>query len=190
MQTLDMLYSLVPALGAILLSLYNWWVLRQGGKIKPLRVVNYGLWSVKVNERKVKNLFIPVILDNIAIKPALVTNIAIFFSSANGNKELPVTRRIELTMPGSMSGLNVNQFRINNTSEIVPFYPIPVNGLEGRMVMLDCHDGGEIIELDEELTCNIEVTYGSEKRSAISFPFRLSSENYEKALDHITWFRT
>ena len=72
MQNLEILYSLIPALGAILLSLYNWWVLRQGGKIKPLKIVNYGLWSVKSNEKNLKHLFIPVILDNVAIKPALV----------------------------------------------------------------------------------------------------------------------
>lgn len=190
MQTLEIFYSLVPAIGAILLSLYNWWVLRQGGKIKPLKVVNYGLWSVKVDNRKVKNLFIPVILDNVAIKPALVTNIAIFFSSDNRSKELTIMRRIELTMPKTLSGLGINQFKINNTVEVVPFYPIPVNGLEGRMVMLDCHDGGDVIDLDKELICSIEVTFGNEKSSIISFPFNLSTEDFEKALDHIQWFRT
>ena len=182
---IQVLYSVIPALGAILLSLYNWYVLRQGGKIKPLTVVNYGLWSVNVDQRKV-----PVILDNVAIRPALVTDIAISFDSNGTKRNLAVNRRIELTMPpGTMSGMNINQFRINQTKEIVPFYPIPVSGQEGRMVMLDCLDRGEVIELDKESLCSIEVTYGRNKKSSVIFDFKLTSSDFEKALDHIVWYR-
>ena len=99
MQDLQLIYSIVPALAAIVLSIYNWYTLRQGGKIKPLNIVNYGLWSVNVDQRKVKHLFLPVILDNVAIKPALVTDIRISFVSEAIKHELDVRRRIELTMP-------------------------------------------------------------------------------------------
>ena len=188
MQNIEILYSIIPALGAVLLSFYNWWVLRQGGKIKPLPIVNYGLWSVNVDQRKVKNLFLPVILDNVAIKPALVSDIIVSFEY-NGEKiQLNVNRRIELTMPKSMAGLGINQFRINNTREIVPFYPIPVNGQEGMMVMLDCNDGGSI-DLDKDYLCNIEVVFGHNKRSITSFPFKISSADFDKALDYIQWYR-
>ena len=190
MLNIEILYSLIPALGAIILSLYNWWVLRQGGKIKALQIVNYGLWSVKVDQRLVKHLFLPVILDNVAIRPALVTDIIISFENNGGKKELDVKRRIELTMPpGAMSGMGINQFRINQTKEIVPFYPIPVNGQEGRMVMLDCIDHGEVIDLDQEHICSIEVRFGNNKKAITNFPFKISTADFDKALDHIQWYR-
>lgn len=190
MQSIEFYFSLVPALGAIVLSLYNWYSLRQGGKIKPLKIVNYGLWSVKINQRQVKHLFLPVILDNVAVKPALVTDISISFNYNGSKTDLAVNRRIELTMPpGPMSGMGINQFRMNQTKEIVPFYPIPVNGLEGRMVMLDCLDRGNVLELDKDYSCIIEVTFGNNKISSIIFPFKVTSDNFEKALDHIQWYR-
>ena len=84
MQNYDLLYSIIPALGAILISLYNWYVLNQGGKIKPLKIVNYGLWSVKSDQKKFKNLFIPVIFDNVAIYRSFVTDIKFSFIFVGG----------------------------------------------------------------------------------------------------------
>lgn len=189
MQGIELYFSLVPALGAIVLSFYNWYSLRQGGKIKPLKIVNYGLWSVKIEKRKVKHFFLPVILDNVAVKPALVTDITISFESDGLKTNLAVNRRIDLTMPSSMSGMDINQFRMKQTKEMVPFYPIPVNGLEGRMVMLDCFDKGDVLELDKDYFCVIEVTFGNNKNSSTNFPFKVTSDNFEKALDHIQWYR-
>jgi hypothetical protein len=186
----DFLYGLIPALGAILISLYNWYKLSQGGKIKPVRIVNYGLWSAKVDQRNVKHLFLPIILDNVAIKPGLVTDIEISFTR-NGEKfPLRVDRRIDLDMPsGTMSGMGINQFRLNHTKEIVPFYPITVPGQEGKMVMLDCIDSGQGIELDSENTCKIDITYGHNKKSSVEFQFKTTSEQFEKALDRIYWYK-
>ncbi|MHA2105499.1 MAG: hypothetical protein ACW981_18900 [Candidatus Hodarchaeales archaeon] len=182
--------SMIPALGAIALSLYNWYSLRQGGRVKPLRIVNYGLWSVNADQRKIKHLFMPVILDNMAIKSGLVTDIAISFIRNGEEIPLRVDRHIVLDMPsGSMSGMGINSFRINQTKEIVPFYPITVPGQEGKMVMLDCIDSGKAIELDKESKCRIEVIYGNNKKSAVIFPFKISSEEYDKALDHIKWYK-
>ena len=188
MQNYDLLYSFIPALGAILISLYNWYALNQGGKIKPLKIVNNGLWSVKSDQKKFKNLFIPVIFDNVAIKPTLVNDIKISFINDGGIKEIEVKRRIELIMPSSMSGLGINQFRANYTKELVPFYPIPVPGQQGIMVMVDCFDSGQL-ELDTNYDCSIEVFFGNNKASSIQFPFRIESEDFEKSLYGIKWLR-
>lgn len=187
---LTMLYPALPGIGAVLLSLYNWYTLRQGGRIRPLKVVNYGLWAIKSNEKLVKHLFLPIILDNSAIKPALVTDIVISFqSNAGASKQIAVNRRIELNMPASTSGKTVFEFKAAYTKELVPFYPIPVNGQEGNMVMLDCIDLEGAIDLDTDSSCIIEVTYGSNKRSSIVFPFKISSEDFEKARNGIVWLR-
>ena len=190
MQDLIPYYSAIPAIGAVLLSLYNWYTLRQGGKVQPLPIINFGLWSVSRDQRKVKHLFLPIILDNVAIKPALVTDIKISFSQGSDRKFLNVNRRIELDMPtGSMSGMGINNFRANHTKELVPFYPISISGQEGRMVMLDCLDRGEILDLDKSYDCFIEITYGNYKKSSVSFPFKISSSDFEKGLDNIIWLK-
>ena len=48
MQEIDaiqtIIISAIPALGALLLSLYNWFISQQGAKIRPLPFVHYGLW--------------------------------------------------------------------------------------------------------------------------------------------------
>ena len=187
---LSMLYPALPGIGAVLLSLYNWYTLRQGGRIRPLKIVNYGIWAIKSNEKMVKHLFLPVILDNSAIKPALVTDIVISFqSTAGASKQIAIKRRIELNMPGNMSGKNVMEFKQAYTKELVPFYPIPVNGQEGNMVMLDCIDLEEAIVLDTDCSCTIEVSYSANKRSSISFPFKLTSQDCDKARDGIIWLR-
>ena len=184
------LYSALPGIGAVLLSLYNWYILRQGGRIKPLKIVNYGIWAIKKDPTMFKHLFMPIILDNSAIKPALVTDIQISFQGPNGeSKQIDVKKRIELNMPGSTSGKTVIEFKQAYTKELVPFYPIPINGQEGNMVMLDCLDSENAITLDTECICTIEVSYGANKRSSVSFPFKLSSQDCEKARDGIIWLR-
>ncbi|OLS26106.1 MAG: hypothetical protein HeimC3_10790 [Candidatus Heimdallarchaeota archaeon LC_3] len=190
MAEYDFMISLVPALGAVALSIFNWYKLKQAGVIKPLRIVNYGLWSVKSGERKVKNLFLPVTLENIAMKSGLVTDISISFIDGTEEKPLDITRRIEMDMPGGlMGGMTVNDFRIKQTKILVPFYPVNVPGQEGRLILLDCVDRWDAITLDKQLTCKIDVTYGYNKKSSIKFPFIITSESWDSALDHIKWFR-
>ena len=71
-----------------------------------------------------------------------------------------------------MSGLGINQFRANNTKELVPFYPIPVPGQQGILVMVDCFDSGQL-EVDTIFDCSIEVFFGNNKASSILFNFRI-----------------
>ena len=190
MQDFSILYSIVPSLGAVALSVYNFYKLREGGKIRPLKILNYGLWTANVKDRKVKNMFLPIILDNYALKSAMVTNISIFFSNNGQEKELTINRKIDLQMPpGSMSGMDVNQFRINHTKELVPFYPITVPGQESVMCFLDCTDREDAITVDQNLECKIVVEYGSKGKSSIKFPFLLSSKDFDLALDRLRWFK-
>ena len=58
------------------------------------------------------------------------------------------------------------------------------------MVMLDCLDKGDVIDLDKDYSCVIEVTFGNNKKSSTTFPFKLSSKDFDGALDHIQWYRT
>lgn len=191
MQEFDIFISLVPALGAVALSLYNWYRLRAAADIRPERIINYGLWATGSKEIKYKILLIPVLLNNNAIKPGLVTDLNIAFTGKQGKKSLEIRRRVELALPSisALRGMNPNTFRDDAMKELNPIYPVTVRGQEGTLVVFDCFDREDVIVLDEQMTCTITVSYGSKKNSSLSFPFTMSSQNFDDARDIIKWYR-
>ena len=173
------------------LSLYNWYVLRSSANIKPGRIINYGLWATEAKDIKYKVLVMPILLNNNSLKPGLVTDLGIEFTGKNGKKSLTIRRRVELDMPSitALRNMNATTFRDVNMKDLNPFYPITVRGQEGTMIMLDCFDQENLINLDEDMTCKISVSYGLKKNSTVSFPFKLSSEDFNAAKEYIKWFR-
>ncbi|MHA2231373.1 MAG: leucine-rich repeat domain-containing protein [Candidatus Hodarchaeales archaeon] len=174
----------LPGVAAALLSAWNWWVMRQGAVIEPDRFVNYGLRNVTFEDhqrysRKEKILYFPVLLNNVGTKAGLVSNIDIFFKGANGEKQLEITRRVDVKMAGG----NVS------IEELVPPMPVSIPSGEGKQVTFECvDDENDVIPINEELTCRIAVRYSHKKKSSIEFPFKLTSENMLAAFRGITWY--
>lgn len=185
------IFSFIPALGAVGLSLKNWLELKQGAVIRPVKFTNYGLWGVKYQEKQNKGLLIPIILSNDGSKSGMVTDISIEFKGPDGTKELDIRRKVELkSIPAdTMKAMNFESYRKQGLEELNPFFPIPVASNEDNSVLLDCFDRDNVIQLDKKHTCSIHVSYGNGKSSSIEFPFMLTTEEYDNSTDVIKWLR-
>src|SRR5210317_1468614 len=90
LSTIDV-RTLAPAVGAAALSLKNWLDLRKGANIKPLPLLNYGLWSIKKDATRNKVLLLPLMFKNDGVKDGIITSITVSF--AKGSEFVPVEIR-------------------------------------------------------------------------------------------------
>lgn len=186
------IFSFVPAIGAIALSIKNWWVLHKGAVIEASDIVNYGIWSTKKDGSQNKTLFLPILLSNDGSRAGMVRNIRIRFSTLDKTGELEIRRKVKMeNLSGSaIRGMSIGEFTNKGVEEINPFYPINVNSKEDTSFIIECFDGKNVIPLNQELNCSIEVEYGRRRSSTHSFPFFLSEDNFNKSLDYIHWLRS
>ncbi|MHA2497371.1 MAG: leucine-rich repeat domain-containing protein [Candidatus Hodarchaeales archaeon] len=182
-EELALVGAALPGVAAALLSAYNWWIMRRGAIIKPDRFITYGLQNITFEEhqryaRKEKILYFPIILNNVGTKAGLVSNIEIYFrgaNGANGEKKLDISKRVEVTA--------------SSIEEQVPPMPVSVPAGEGLQVTFECiDDENDVIPINEELICRIEVNYSHKRTSSIEFPFKLESESMLKAVREVAWF--
>ncbi|MHA1982716.1 MAG: hypothetical protein ACW967_00070 [Candidatus Hodarchaeales archaeon] len=175
--------TVIAALGAVLLSLYNWYTYQKGAEIKPLPFVYYGIWSIDNGHM----LYIPLLLTNDGIKPGMVTTVKLFFKSETEKREIRFGRRVELKESGQKDAYEATQ---QDFSEQVPPLPIFVGPKESQMYLLEYYDsqeGGGIITKNKQLTCEIEIESGMGKKSSVEFPFFLTEEDEKKTQLSVAW---
>ncbi|MFX0114063.1 MAG: leucine-rich repeat domain-containing protein [Candidatus Hodarchaeota archaeon] len=184
MALIDDISVYAPAVAALLLSLYNWYLMRRGANIQPDKLITYGLQNITWEDhqrynRQEKYLYFPVLLNNEGMKAGVVSNIEIFFKGANGEKKIETVRRVDMNKAGGQLTIE----------ELVPPLPISIPAGEGMTVTFECRDAGnEIIPINEDLTCKIAVRYGKNHTSSIKFPFKVTSEDMLKARN-VVWLQ-
>jgi hypothetical protein len=173
----------IAALGAVLLSLYNWYSYQKGANIKPLPFVYYGIWGIPNGYM----LYIPLLLTNNGVKPGMVTTVKLFFKSEAEKREIRFERRVELKESDQKDAYETTQ---EDFSEQVPPLPVFVGPKESQMYLLEYYDseeGGGIITTNKKFTCEIEIESGMEKKSSIEFSFFLTEKDEKKAQLAVAW---
>ena len=180
--------SLIPALFAVILSLYNLYKMSKPADIVPNEIINYGLISSSYNEGY--KLCIPLIFHNNGPKKGLIKNIKIGFKEENTVKYLDITGKAKLseledegTQWSDWDKFTKHAYRI-----IQPTYPISILGDESTDVVLiatTLYEEG-VLPVDKESECVIEVYFGKNKVNKVKFSFYLSKDLI--ADNRIQWF--
>lgn len=172
------LLSLVPAIFAFLLSIYNWIMMKKPANIYPDEIISYGLIASEYHDGM--QLCIPLILHNGGASRGLVSNIKIGFKQANQIKYLHILGKAKLL------DINVNKayqfdwdsFESEGYVIVQPTYPIVVDEFASQDVVLIAQTAfkDNIIPINTECSCVISVKFGRNKTNSIEFPFFLSKE--------------
>ncbi|MFX0094776.1 MAG: hypothetical protein ACFFBD_23770 [Candidatus Hodarchaeota archaeon] len=182
MQTIDFgldLISLVAALFAVILSIYNWLMMRRPAKIFPNEIVNYGM--IYSEEHEGAKLILPIIFHNEGAKKGLITRIKVGFKHGESVKYLVFVGRarlMELSEDTAFQG-DWDSFEKEGFTILQPTYPIVVPGGESVDVVIIAnawHTDG-ILPVDKETTCVIEVYFGNEKMNKVEFPYLLKKKH-------------
>jgi hypothetical protein len=183
------IFSFVPAIGAAALSIQNWLSLKKGAYLIPAPIVNYGLWAIEASGKQSKALVLPIVVHNDGTKTGTITDLKIKFSSSNN--ELKVLRKIKLlSVPKTrINSMNINEYRTEGMEELNPFFPIQVMAKQGETFLIECFDGDNLIPIDQDTNCTIEIIYNNGKVGKQSFPFKLTKDQFVEAKDGIRWFR-
>jgi hypothetical protein len=180
----------IPGIGAAIISIMNWLELRKGADITPLPFVNYGLWAIKSGEKTNKVLILPLSFNNDGVKNGLIVNIEIAFIHGNDVKPIQIRRKIRLNEVGEQETRNMDLTMLRNRllASINPSFPIPVYAHEGNMAIFEGFDGENAIPIGKETICRITVDQQNGKSNSIEFPFTLSAEQFDKAVNNLTWY--
>ncbi len=190
------IFTVIPAVGAAIIAVRNWLVLRKGADITPHKILSYGIVRDQPDEPEVNNIYIPLIFHNDGTKGGMITKIEIVFQDGETIKKLPIISKIKLN---ELSNDQVNlgrqsvdmvKFEESGYTIQIPMFPISVPAGESAEAMFQCYDDKEdnIIPLDKELKCIVKIEYGRNKTSHVKFPFMLTSEDYD-GTDLLRWFR-
>ena len=184
------LFSLIPAVIGLVLSIYNWLMMRKPADIIPNEIVEYGLISSEEHEGI--KLILPLIFHNDSANPGLITQIKVGFKHGTETKYLKFVGRArleELTEKTAFQG-NWDSFEEGAYKIQQPTYPISVPGAESVDVVMIANswDKDQIIPIDNNTTCVVEVSFGNKKKNKIEFPFILKKEHM---IDNIIcWYGT
>ncbi len=184
MVLFDILLGSVPGLGAAVLSLYNLYIINRGAVVVPEPLVRFGVWNISRGKEDIKKmLFFPIVLNNIGVKPGLVSNVQLFFDG----QEMEVGRRVELNPLVEMSAHSLSQ---QNFRELIPTFPFFVASKQGEIVLLECYDNdssNQLVPLDMDVEMEVVVTYSNGRKSSVAFGIRLDSGDFEKGRS-IRWY--
>jgi hypothetical protein len=180
----------IPGVGAAIISIRNWWVLRKGADITPLPIVNYGLWAIKSGDKTNKMLILPLLFNNDGVKNGLVVNVEVSFSSGGQYKPIQIRRKIRLNdfSEQEMRNMNLTDFRNKVISSVNPSFPVPVYAHEGNTAMFEGFDGDNAIPIGKETMCQIKVIQQDGKTNSIEFPFRLTQEQFDNTVNNLSWY--
>ncbi len=160
----------LPGIGAVLLSLYNWYQMRRGAVIKLNQSVNYGLIRDEEKTEAFKFYF-PILTYNEGSKAGMITDITVSFKSLTSEKRIDISRRVEMIHE---EGTDEEDTSIVGLEPSFPFF-VPAD--EGNVTIFECVDyDHDVIPLNQLLTCKISLQYDRKKKSFIEFPFQLNSE--------------
>jgi hypothetical protein len=183
------LISLIPALFAVILSLYNFYKMSKSADIVPNEIISYGLISSSYQGEF--KLVIPLLFHNNGAKKGLIKDIKIGFITNNDIKYLDITGKAKLTeLEDEASQLSDwDKFTKDGYRIIQPSFPISILGDESTdtvLIATSVYDD-EIIPLDRESKCTIEVYFGKNKMNKVEFPFYLSEDSIPD--NRIKWFK-
>ncbi|MHA2095466.1 MAG: hypothetical protein ACW98F_12675, partial [Candidatus Hodarchaeales archaeon] len=160
----------LPGVGAVLLSLYNWYQMRRGAVIKLNQPVNFGLIRDEEKDGAI-NYYFPVLTYNEGSKAGMITDMTISFKSGTSEKRIDISRRVEMVHE---EGTEEEDTSIIGSNPMFPFF-VPAD--EGNVTIFECVDyDHEVILRNKPLTCKINIKYDHKKKSSIEFPFQLYSE--------------
>ncbi|MDH5401710.1 MAG: hypothetical protein OEZ01_10260 [Candidatus Heimdallarchaeota archaeon] len=182
-------FSFIPAIGAAALSVLNWLKLRKGADLRPYRILNYAIWGLKKDSNLTKWLWIPIIVNNKGMQDGYITNVNLEIVSDGASKPIKSHRRVELLdfTPAQLKNMNLNQFKSGGLKVFNPIYPIIIPSQDGKSFIMECSDLENIIPLDKEVNMRVELTFNDDLTSKIEFPYKLTSQGFEKSLDGIIW---
>lgn len=180
--------SFTPAIFAVSLSIYNWFMLNKPANIHPNEIINYGY--VASEHHGGIQLCIPLILHNEGANRGMVTGIKIGFEINNEIKYIDVlgkARLIEVDI-NMATMFDWDKFEAEGYRMIQPTYPIVVEGFESTDVILIAQTTFEenTLPVQTEANCIVEVKFGRNKKNQIKFPFYLS-KNYSEVDNRLVW---
>lgn len=181
------LFSLAPGLLALLLSLYNYWVMRKPAHIIPDEIITYALISSEYEE-SYKFCF-PMVFHNTGAKKGVIKGIKVGFKKEGQVRYVDVVGRARLldveedeAERGDWQSFTRNGYRI-----ILPTFPLPIEGGSSVDLILvataSFEDG--ILPLDQECEYVVEVRFGNNKINQASYPFFLAKSIIPD--DRIIW---
>ena len=180
----------LPGVGAIFISIRNWLELRKGADIIPLPVVNYGLWSIKSGEKTNKVLVLPLLFSNDGVRNGLVVAIDVAFQHGNEFKSIEVRRKVHLSdvSEQELRNLDLTGFRNRFLRSDNPSFPILVYAHEGNSAIFEAFDGINAIPIDQETICRITITQQNGKTNSTDFPFIITHDQFDKAVNNLIWY--
>jgi hypothetical protein len=183
------LISLIPALFAVILSLYNFYKMSKSANIVPNEIISYGL--ISSSYQGAFKLVLPLLFHNNGAKKGLIKDIKVGFTVNNKTEYLDITGKAklseledEVSQRSDWDKFTKEAYRI-----IQPSFPISILGDESAdtvLIATTVYDD-EIIPLDRESKCIIEVYFGKNKMNKVEFPFYLSEDSIPD--NCIEWFK-
>lgn len=184
------LVSFIPAAFGVLLSIYNWLKARQPANIHANEFFEYGLLTSSYYERMM--LILPLIFDNSGKKKGMIKQVKIGFKCNNVINYIDIDGKVKLTELSSADSDSIgwDNFHKEGYQLIKPTYPIIVEPDQSTDVVLISEIALEddLLPLDQDLKCIIEVYFRKKKMNKIEIPFYLSSENVGEDED-LLWLK-
>ena len=182
------LFSLLTALFAAILSIYNWLMMRKPANIIPNEIISYGM--IPSQEHEGAKLILPLIFHNEGANKGMITQIKVGFREGEKIKYMQFVGKAKLAeldektaFQGGWDDFEKEGFKI-----LQPTYPIIVPGFESTDVVMVANvwDQQKTLPVDKETQCVIEVHYGNGKKNSVEFPFYLKKQHMID--DVIAWY--
>ncbi|MFX1251630.1 MAG: hypothetical protein ACFFCZ_08470 [Promethearchaeota archaeon] len=182
------LVTLLAALFGVVLSIYNWLMMRRPANIFPNEIVNYGM--IHSQEHEGAKLILPIIFHNEGAKKGVITRIKLGFKHGEEVKYLTFVGKARLTELDEETAFQGgwDDFEKEGYKILQPTYPIVVPSEESVDVVMISnawHTDG-ILPIDKKTTCVIEVYFGNNKINKVEFPFFLKKKHIID--DVICWY--
>ncbi|MFX0162054.1 MAG: hypothetical protein ACFE68_01780 [Candidatus Hodarchaeota archaeon] len=167
--TIELVYTIVTSTSAVILSLYNWWLARQGAQIEIYDISDFGAMTFEERKHKykMKIILMPLNLFNSGSKNAIIKDIS--FSLKTGEKV------VNLFLNKRITGTKIDDIKSER-----PTFPIIIRPNEGQMHTFEFSDWyTNQLELDKQYQADITVHYGN-KKSKTTFPFMIKSDEIKE----------
>ncbi len=184
--------SFIPAAFGTILSAYNWYMANRSAKIFPNKFVEYGVIHSKYQESIL--LCLPLLFHNEGAKKGMIYQIKVGFRKSDMSeiKYIDILGKIHLHELNyeDIELIDWDKFQEKGYSFVRPTYPIVVDPGESTNVNIISIDALEdnIVPIDENSTCVIEVYYGIDNKKTTEFSFKLRSADLGED-DYLWWLR-
>ena len=181
------LISLLPALFAVVLSIYNYYKLSRPANIFPTELVNNGIISSSF-EISFK-VILPLVFHNEGSKKGIIKKVKVGFKQNSTITYFDNLTKVRLNELDDIIAQRTdwNKFIEHGYRVVQPSYPIPISeyaSVDETFVGICSYDE-KLIPLDQECEYIIEVYFGKNKVNMLNFPFFLSKEDIPD--DRLIW---